>query len=448
MSSSYHHSTSYAPRRFQASTNAAASWRPKHIEVSAEWVTPLHQHRHESLVRGNTSNNDSGSGGNASSSQPQSTTSRIGTVPLYFNGSVDEWHRIEALRPFMSNLVADTTSPQTAAGGGSKGTVRMGIEHSGRRQFDIVIGPHKGGVVMVHFTHLLREGVRTLIHNRISSLGAAGQSSSVHFLSCCLLMVDVEEPQQDTLSWINLLCLEHRVTLQLCWSWQDAKAAIDGIDEGGGGDGYGGGAHQQHGGRCGPGRASAVQTMMTALSQTPALMSKQDVIRAANKVNTVAELLLLTEAALSGLPGIGPKKAKRIEGVFHAPFPTTEARLNDVLWLDDTDVVAPPPSAFTTVVNNHPSWRTEEETSDQNTATVVPTTNMPSLRPTHESVDAPRHAPTRGSSTSVQDTTMPPSSITGATNIPTPRRLPNASTAFKEALNKMMQQELDNNDEE
>jgi hypothetical protein len=433
MTLNHHHHHPSAARRFHSSSIGHAI----HIEVSAEWVLPLHQHRHESMVRAAAGGADVVAAGthrstnsfhtDASSPPHPVTTSAAavrrvaggGTVPLYFTGSVDEWHRIEALLPFMVHLVSDVST----TAGGLGGTARMGIEHAGRRQFDVVIGPHKGGAVLVHFTQLLREGVRNLMHHRISSLGAAGQSLSAHFLSSCLVLVDVEEPQQDILSWINLTCLEHRVTLQLCWSWQDVKSAICGINEGGGGDGYSGGSHHQSVGGRGA-QVSAVQTMMTALSQTPALMSKQDVIRAANKVNTVAELLLLTEASLSGLPGIGPRKAKRIEAVFHAPFPTTEARLEDV-WLaqsaeneiDDRGPLVPArPAVQETTLEAPESARSDENASSTSMPTLVP---APHAMASH---DAP------------------------AADAPTPRRVPNASTAFKEALNRMLQAELEDAD--
>lgn len=418
---SYQNSSS---RRYQQNRSSGSNGRPRHIEVSAEWIAPLEHMRRESLVGGvvgSTSVDDMifEATRGATSAGVTALRSASGNMPLYFRGSGDEWHRVEALLPIMQSVAAEVSS--------HGGVVRMGIEHIGRHRFDLVVGPHKGGVVMVHFSHLLREGVRGLMHERLASISTAA-SLGHHFVTCCLLMIDVEEPQQDVLSWINLTCLEHRVTLQLCWSWSDAKAAIEGIDEGGG-DHLAGSAQQYQRGRGNGSTASTVQTMIAALSQTPALMSRQDVIRAANKVGTVAELLLLAESDLEGLPGIGARKAKRIESVFRAPFPTTDARLDDV-WVNDANsaiqdatvaaAAVPPPTTLPHDVDeSHPLDPVQMPVM----AAIDPHASAASLAP--PSPSAPDH---RGGL------------LRGSTH--------QTSAAFKQALSDMLHRELDDDDED
>lgn len=402
-------------QRFQSANRRRATFHDvqrflRRIDISAELVAAVEYYRREYLVRGGAAVLPNG---------PR------GGVPAFFTGSLDEWVRVEAVLPFFQ-MVVSTHGLQSEG----EGIVRFGIENISHRQFDIVVGPHKGGAHVVCFSHLLKEGPRRLTHDRLRSLRPATATTSsrggggaevASFVSCCVVLVDVEEPQLDILTWINLTCAEEEVVLQLCWTWSEAMALMEGLGEGGGEP------PERRSSIAGNGSSSSsVQIMIGALSQTPALMSRQDVIRASNKVSSVAELLLQTEHALSGLPGIGARKAKRIQGVFHAPFPTTEARLDDI-WLESA-----------AAEDSHP-----------------PTTKVDAQSLTLEcsTKSAPlfSHAFVVNSRSHVKDSRHgseeKTTSVSLAATTTGARRLPNASVGFKAALDDMLRRELEDGED-
>lgn len=224
-----------------------------------------------------------------------------------------ECRRLIRVVPLVHHLMQSFGSSQVRLGGLQQTTFAQ--------IFDFVSGAHGQIKALVNFfSVLLHEASRSAWRRRLLHVQPPTSASSS--IVACIIFMDMEEPQLDVMSWLDMLCLELRVGLVLVWSWAEAAAFLEGpFNDAGVSRGF-------------DANAAPIPILAAALGQTPALLSRQDVVRATNRVSTVADLLLLGQQELASLPGIGAKKVRRITGVFHAAFPSTQPHLRDILVPD------------------------------------------------------------------------------------------------------------------
>lgn len=137
------------------------------------------------------------------------------------------------------------------------------------------------------------------------------------------------EPSLPTLTALNLVVAEMRATLLIAWGRHEAASVIEGLGESGWILSSGSSRL-----RSGPAEeeedAEPVPVLIEAFTESPALLQRMDVVRLSSTYHSVAEMLLSMGAdeRMQRLPGIGPKKARRVAAVLRAPFPTRERRLD------------------------------------------------------------------------------------------------------------------------
>ncbi|CBH12259.1 DNA repair protein, putative [Trypanosoma brucei gambiense DAL972] len=145
-----------------------------------------------------------------------------------------------------------------------------------------------------------------------------------------LLRVVSEEVRPDILAWLNLHCsVEQGCGVMLFWTDEECAAYLEGLSD----------SNVATADYCvGVRRDSTpMQLLIDALTQTPQLMTRNDVVRAVNSFGSVAGLLTATAEQLTELPGFAQKKAGRLHAVLNAPFNTSRCLVADVLQRDQDE---------------------------------------------------------------------------------------------------------------
>lgn len=173
---------------------------------------------------------------------------------------------------------------------------------------------------------------REAISRRLVSLTAQTRTSAGRV--ALLLLVGPMEPRPDVLLWLNLYCsVEMNCGVMLCWSEEECANYLEGLAES---------CVASVDYRMARKREDApIPVLIDAFTQTPQLMTRNDVVRAAHRFGSVAALLLAAPDDLTSLPGLGPKKAARLHAVLHAGFHTSRRLVSDVVT--ETDEIAGDP---------------------------------------------------------------------------------------------------------
>ena len=109
-----------------------------------------------------------------------------------------------------------------------------------------------------------------------------------------------------------------------------------------------------------------VPVLIDAFTESPALLNRLDVVRLSSTYQSVAEMLLSmgSDERVQRLPGIGPKKARRVAAVLRAPFPTRERRLESFEAQSKIVVDAVTENRYNKVVTNEGNSREQEGAND------------------------------------------------------------------------------------
>ncbi|RNF10652.1 DNA repair protein [Trypanosoma conorhini] len=170
--------------------------------------------------------------------------------------------------------------------------------------------------------HLCDMSYRGAVSRRISSAKAQVASSGRRVL--LLLLVGATDPRPDVLVWLNLHCsVEQRCAVMLCWNEEECASYLEGLTDG---------SVASVDYRTNSKKESApIPVLIEAFTQTPQLMTRNDVVRAAHRYGSVAELLTASAEDLASLPGFGPKRAGRLHTVLHAGFHASRRLVSEVL---------------------------------------------------------------------------------------------------------------------
>ncbi|KAK7196534.1 hypothetical protein NESM_000591100 [Novymonas esmeraldas] len=144
-----------------------------------------------------------------------------------------------------------------------------------------------------------------------------------------------EEPSLASLSWFNLECgVAHQCGLVLVWSADDAAqflaslaaSAVTSLE-------FSGTARSHVG-------DAPLPVLIDALTQTPQVVTRNDVVRIANRASCMAEVLMSEAQEWEGIAGFGRKKAARLQHLFRTPFLSSQQRVDSLVSADSADAVA------------------------------------------------------------------------------------------------------------
>lgn len=183
------------------------------------------------------------------------------------------------------------------------------VVNDGLRYCDFVCGASSVLYYELHHAEAQRE--QTLI---ISRLEEARQRCGTQPV---ILMVWVTnpEPSLEVLTWLNLECgVAQQCGLLLVWSLDDvvqflaslAASAVTSLE-------FSGGARQDT-------RGAPLPALIDALTQTPQIVTRNDVVRIANRKTCMADVLMSEAGDWEGIAGLGHKKAARLQHLFRTPF--------------------------------------------------------------------------------------------------------------------------------
>jgi hypothetical protein len=123
------------------------------------------------------------------------------------------------------------------------------------------------------------------------------------------------EPSLEILSWLNLECgVAQQCGLLLVWSVEDmvqflaslVASTVASLE-------FNAAARHDAG-------DAPLPTLIDALTQTPQIVTRSDVVRIANRKTCMADVLMSEAEDWEGIAGLGTKKAKRLQHLFRAPF--------------------------------------------------------------------------------------------------------------------------------
>ncbi|CAM45050.1 conserved hypothetical protein [Leishmania braziliensis MHOM/BR/75/M2904] len=136
-------------------------------------------------------------------------------------------------------------------------------------------------------------------------------------------MNSIAEVPLETLSWLNLECgVAQQCGLILVWSVNDAvqylaslaASAVTSLE-------FSGAARARVG-------DAPLPMLIEALTQTPQVVTRSDVVRIANRKTCMADVLMSEASEWAGIAGLGHKKATRLQHLFRTPFLSSHQRID------------------------------------------------------------------------------------------------------------------------
>lgn len=152
---------------------------------------------------------------------------------------------------------------------------------------------------------------RSSFEGRLANL--SGPGTNVVLCYC-----DVDEPEQEALTYINEACFGR--SLVLAWTPAEIAAYITAFRDAG--------SSTLHAGLARPKQNEALHVLLDFL-QTSKVMNRLDSTRLADKFQTPADVLSTPLHALEELPAFGVTKARKMHRLLHTEFPTTRRRLEE-----------------------------------------------------------------------------------------------------------------------
>ncbi|GET88477.1 hypothetical protein, conserved [Leishmania tarentolae] len=136
-------------------------------------------------------------------------------------------------------------------------------------------------------------------------------------------MDSVVEVSLETLSWLNLECgVAQQCGLILVWSVDDAVQYLASLT-------VSGVASLEFTIAERPNVGDApLPLLVEALTQTPQVVTRNDVVRIANRKNSIADVLMSEASEWEGIAGLGHKKATRLQHLFRTPFVSSQQRID------------------------------------------------------------------------------------------------------------------------
>ncbi|KAG5504891.1 hypothetical protein JKF63_04337 [Porcisia hertigi] len=159
-----------------------------------------------------------------------------------------------------------------------------------------------------------------------------------------ILMVRMDtgaEVSLETLSWLNLECgVAQQCGLILVWSVDDAvqylmslaTSAVTSVE-------YSGTPRPRVG-------DAPLPVLIDALTQTPQVVTRNDVVRIANRKTCMADVILSEASEWEDIPGLGHRKAARLQHLFRTPFLSSQQRIDSFLPASGDRVFATTSSAM------------------------------------------------------------------------------------------------------
>ncbi|KPI83389.1 hypothetical protein ABL78_7573 [Leptomonas seymouri] len=159
------------------------------------------------------------------------------------------------------------------------------------------------------------------------------------------------KPTLETLSWLNLECgVAQRCGLLLVWAVEDVvqflaglvASAVTSLE-------FNAFARQDV-------NDAPLPVLIDALTQTPQIVTRNDVVRIANRKKCLADVLMSEAGDWEGIPGLGHKKAARLQHLFRTSFLSSQQTVESFMCNSDAQdsFGGAPPEATTTAM------RTEE----------------------------------------------------------------------------------------
>ncbi|CCW61943.1 unnamed protein product [Phytomonas sp. EM1] len=170
---------------------------------------------------------------------------------------------------------------------------------------------------------LAAKRTRTLLIERImQTKGAHGRD--IIFL---VVFMGAAEASIETLSWINIDCgLQHRCSVVFCWAIEEVVQFLETLSS----SSYSLVATLARDTM--PTSSSApLPLLIEALTQSPQILTRTDIVRASNRCKSVADLLLCSTETLVDIPGFGPKKTKKVCELFNTPFVAGMPLVTDIV---------------------------------------------------------------------------------------------------------------------
>lgn len=159
----------------------------------------------------------------------------------------------------------------------------------------------------------------------VSRLGEARQRCGTQPV-VLMVWVTNPEPSLEVLSWLNLECgVAQQCGLLLVWSVEDmvqflaslVASAVTSLEFN---------ATARHAASDAP-----LPILIDALTQTPQIVTRNDVVRIANRKTCMADVLMSEAADWEGIAGFGQKKAQRLQHLFRTPFLSSQQTVESFL---------------------------------------------------------------------------------------------------------------------
>lgn len=144
--------------------------------------------------------------------------------------------------------------------------------------------------------------------------------------------VVVEEPKLELLTWLNLECgVSKRCSLLLAWSVDDVAQSLSTFAASSV-------VSLEYSTRPKPRLNDApLPIVIDALTQTPQLITRNDVVRIANRKSCLADVLLSEPSDFDGILGLGTRKVAKLQQLFRVPFSSSFQSVSDLVPSKGTD---------------------------------------------------------------------------------------------------------------
>ncbi|ORC87860.1 putative DNA repair protein [Trypanosoma theileri] len=163
---------------------------------------------------------------------------------------------------------------------------------------------------------------RDMISQRLSLAKSRFNTSGSRI--ALLLLSGSQDPRPDVLAWLNIHCsVELNCLVMLCWTEEECASFLEGLADSSLGSVNYRIARKKE--------STPVPVLIDAFTQTPQLMTRNDVVRAAHRFGSAAKLFTVTSEDLAVIPGFGQKKAERLFAVLNASFQTSRRSVSEVL---------------------------------------------------------------------------------------------------------------------
>lgn len=179
----------------------------------------------------------------------------------------------------------------------------------------------QANVVVCDYAFVTDDRNRDALLSRLTHL----RQATARAMMVLIVWMTTVEPALDILTWVNIECGVYlSCSVALCWTLDEIAQFMQSLSTSFT-------MSFDYSARA-PTRSTApLPVLIDALTQTPQMLNRIDVVRLANRHRSVADLLSSTADNLQNIPGLGAKKLARFEALLHAPFLASHQRVSDIL---------------------------------------------------------------------------------------------------------------------